>query len=314
MKENVVSNKNSGSEYREGIICVLACQLIWGVLPVYWQALVPIPSWIIILYRMTTMFVFSYLAARIRYSREEIFRPLREKGVLARYLLAGLLLTANWSTYIWAMTTGHMVQASIGYYIEPLVICLFGAVFFKEKLTKYNAAAMILALAALTIMLLHFRQIPGVALGLALTWACYSALKKTTDRPPLIELVYETMVYAVFAVMAIVYIEAKGIGALSYGVPGKYALLYLSGLMTLIPIALFGSAAKKVELFVIGLTQYISPSITLLLGIFAYKEPIDRVQLVSFAIIWIGLVFFSYGEYRTHKESSKDKAGNPAAS
>ena len=161
---------------------------------------------------------------------------------------------------------------------------------------------MALAAISLTVMLIHYGQIPGVALGLALTWASYSALKKATDRPPIIELVYETLVLAVFAFAAIIFIESKGTGALSYGVPGKYAMLFLSGLVTLIPIVLFGSAAKKVDLFLIGLAQYISPSITLLLGIFAYKEPIDRVQVISFAIIWIGLVFFSYGEYKSRGE------------
>ena len=303
MNEKSVGIKDkSSSDYRTGLICVLACQLFWGFCPIYWQALVPIPSWIIILYRMVTMFVYSYIAARMRYSREEIWRPLREKGVIARYLAAGLLLTANWSTYIWGMTTGHMIQASIGYYIEPIVICLFGVGIFKERFTKYNATAMGMAMFSLTVMLIHYRQIPGVALGLAFTWACYSAIKKSTDRPPLIELVYETMFYAVLAVFAILYIETNGTGALSLGVPGKYALMFLSGLITLIPIALFGSAAKKVTLFVIGLAQYISPTITLLLGIFAYKEPIDKVQVISFAIIWIGLVFFSYGEYKTNLE------------
>ena len=300
-KTNLIKNKKN-SDYRTGLICVLACQMFWGFCPIYWQALVPIPSWIIILYRMVTMFVYSYIAARMRYSREEIWGPLREKGVIVRYLAAGLLLTANWSTYIWAMTTGHMIQASIGYYIEPIVICIFGVVIFSEKFTKYNVTAIVLALISLTIMLIHYRQIPGVALGLAFTWACYSAIKKSTDRPPLIELVYETMFYAVLAVVVIFYIETKGLGALSLGVPGKYALMFLSGLITLIPIALFGSAAKKVTLFVIGLAQYISPTITLLLGIFAYKEPIDRVQVISFAIIWIGLVFFSYGEYKNNLE------------
>ena len=227
---------------------------------------------------------------------------LKCKAVYWLILAAGLLLTANWSTYIWAMTTGHMIQASIGYYIEPIVICLFGVVIFKEKFTKYNLTAMGFALISIIVMLIHYGQVPGVALGLAFTWACYSAIKKATDRPPLIELVYETMFYAVPALMAIIYIETNGIGALSLGVPGKYALMYLSGLITLIPIALFGSAAKKVTLFVIGLAQYISPTITLLLGIFAYKEPIDRVQVISFAIIWIGLVFFSYGEYKNNLE------------
>ena len=296
--------EKSRSDYSVGLLCVLACQFIWGFLPVYWQSLVPIPSWIIILYRMTTMFVYTYIAARLKYSREEIWAPLKEKGALARYLIAGLLLTANWSTYIWAMTTGHMVQASIGYYLEPIVICLFGVVLFKEKFTKYNGTAMALAVIALAVMLVHYRQIPGVALGLAFTWATYSAVKKASKNPPVIELVYETMFYAAIAVVGIFVIETKGIGALSLGVPGKYALMFLSGLVTLIPIALFGNAAKKVSLFIIGLTQYLSPSITLILGIFAYKEPIDRVQVISFAVIWIGLVIFSYGEYKNYKENN----------
>ena len=301
-EERTVLNKNN-SDYRTGLICVLASQLIWGFLPAYWQALVPIPSWIIILYRMTTMFVYSYIAARLRYTKEEIWAPLKEKGAVVRYLIAGALLTANWSIYIWAMTTGHMIQSSIGYYLEPIVICLFGVVIFKEKFTRYNLTAVVFAAVALIVMLVHYGQLPGVALGLAFTWATYSAIKKSSKNPPLVELVYETMFYAVFAVIGILLIETRGMGALSLGVPGKYALMFLSGLVTLIPIALFGSAAKKVSLFIIGLTQYISPSITLLLGIFVYKEPIDRVQLLSFAVIWIGLVFFTYGEYKSHKES-----------
>ena len=300
-ERNVLNNNNR--DYKIGLICVLASQLIWGFLPAYWQALVPIPSWIIILYRMTTMFIYSYIAARLRYTKEEIWTPLKEKGAVVRYLIAGALLTANWSIYIWAMTTGHMIQSSIGYYLEPIVICLFGVVIFKEKFTRYNLTAVVFAAVALIVMLIHYGQLPGVALGLAFTWATYSAIKKSSKNPPLVELVYETMFYAVFAVIGILVIETKGIGALSLGVPGKYALMFLSGLVTLIPIALFGSAAKKVSLFVIGLTQYISPSITLLLGIFAYKEPIDRVQLISFAVIWIGLIFFTYGEYKNNKES-----------
>ena len=295
--------KNNNRDYKIGLICVLASQLIWGFLPAYWQALVPIPSWIIILYRMTTMFIYSYIAARLRYTKEEIWTPLKEKGAVVRYLIAGALLTANWSIYIWAMTTGHMIQSSIGYYLEPIVICLFGVVIFKEKFTRYNLTAVVFAAVALIVMLIHYGQLPGVALGLAFTWATYSAIKKSSKNPPLVELVYETMFYAVFAVIGILVIETMGIGALSLGVPGKYALMFLSGLVTLIPIALFGSAAKKVSLFIIGLTQYISPSITLLLGIFVYKEPIDRVQLISFAVIWIGLIFFTYGEYKSHKES-----------
>jgi chloramphenicol-sensitive protein RarD len=110
------------------------------------------------------------------------------------------------------------------------------------------------------------------------------------------------MIYAAIALIAIVYIEAKGIGVLSMHLPGKFALLLLSGLVTLIPVGLFGVSAKRVPLLAIGMLGYISPTITLLLGIFAFKEPIDTTQIISFIIIWIGLAFFSYGEYKRSKE------------
>ena len=290
------------SEYRMGVLLVIACQLFWGVCPIYWEALVPIESWKIILYRIFTMFVYTYIAARIKYSRKEIFEPLKEAAVRRKYFLAGLILTANWSIYVWAMTSEHVVQASIGYYIEPIVICAVGIIFFKEELTKYNLTAMAFALAAIILILVHFRQLPGVALGLAGTWAAYSAIKKTSDKPVLITMVYETMVYAALALPVIIYIEATGKGVIAMNMPVKYAMLFLSGLITVIPVGLFGAAAKKVSLLVIGLAQYISPTITLLIGIFMFGEPIDAVQIAAFGIVWIGLAFFTYGEFRHAKE------------
>ena len=286
-------------------MCVVACQVIWGVLPIYWQALMPIDSWIIILYRIFTMAVYSLIAARMKYSFAEIFGPLKDRKVRMKYFTAGLILTANWSIYIWAINSGRVIQTSIGYYIEPLVICLFGIVIFKEKLTKYNLTAMLMALLAVVLILVHYGQIPAVALGLALTWATYSAIKKAADQPPLLSLVYETILYGALALIAIIYIETKGIGALSYHLPGKFAFMMLAGLFTLIPIVLFAVSAKKVTLLVIGLAQYISPTITLLCGIFLFKESIDLFQIIAFGIIWLGLVFFTVGEFKNNRKDLK---------
>ena len=294
----------SSQEYRTGALCVLGCQIFWGFCPIYWHALDVIPSWIIILYRIVTMFVYSYIAARFRYSREEIFEPLKDRSVRRTYFTSGLILTANWSIYIWAMTSERVIQAAIGYYIEPLVICAVGAIVFREKLTRYNITAMAFAAAAIVLILVHYGQVPGVALGLAGTWAVYSAIKKKAKQPALLCLVYETMVYSVIALIAIIYIEMKGIGGLSLGLPGKYALMFLSGLITLIPVSLFSFAAPKVTLFLIGLCQYISPTITMLLGIYAFGEPIDKTQITAFIIIWIGLAFFSYGEFKAMKNNA----------
>ena len=271
---------------------------MWGFLPIYWQSLEPIESWKIILYRVLTMFVYSYIAARLAYGRSEIWSQLTDVKAVGRSFAAGLVLTANWSLYIWAMNSERVIQAAIGYFIEPIVICAVGIFFFNEKLTKYNITAIGFALIAIAVILIHYRQLPGVALSLAGSWAIYSAVKKASNTPPLIALVYETLPFAIAATVAIIYIESKGIGAIAVGVPIKYAALWLSGLVTVIPVALFGYAAKKTSLLVIGLAQYLSPTITLLLGIFLFKEPFDKMQALALAIIWVGLCFFSYGEFK----------------
>lgn len=295
-------DRKNNSEYKSGVLCVVACQVIWGFLPLFWDSLNPIDSWIIILYRVFTMFIYTIIAARFKYSFNEIFGPLKERRIRIKYFLSGAVLTANWSIYIWAVTSGRVIQSAIGYYIEPLVICLFGIVIFKEKLTKYNLTAMCFALVAVAVILVHFGQVPLVALGLAFTWATYSAIKKKADVPPMIALVYETMIFAVIALIAIIFVESKGIGGLSYNLPGKYAMLFITGLVTLIPIGLFGVAAPRVSMLLIGLMQYISPTITLLCGIFIMGEAIDKVQIMAFCIIWIGLAFFTIGEVKNNKE------------
>ena len=118
-------------DYRTGLLCVLLCQVSWGILPLFWNLLDPIPSQIIILYRVVTMFLCSYVAARSRYSRAEVWGPFRQRRIRWKYIAAGFVLTINWSIYIWAVTSGRILQATIGYYIEPLVICLVGILFFK---------------------------------------------------------------------------------------------------------------------------------------------------------------------------------------
>lgn len=295
---------SSNNSFRTGVICVFACQMIWGFLPIYWQALKPIETWVIILYRIVTMFVYSYIAARCRYSREEIWGPLRDRSVRRKYFTSGFVLLINWSIYIWAMNSGRVIQASIGYYIEPIMICLVGIIVFKEALTKYNLTAMLFALAAIILILVHFRQLPGTALGIATSWAIYSAIKKTAKQPVLISLVYETFPFAIIAVFAIIYIESRGIGALSVGMPGKYALMYLCGLVTLVPVALFNVSARNVPLYMLGLFQYVSPTISLILGIFLFREPIDIVQIIAFIIVWTGLIFFTYGEFAKGRTGS----------
>ena len=299
---------NKDSEYRKGVLCVLGCQTFWGIMPIYWYVLTPIDSKIIILYRVLTMFIFTLAFTWYKYGLKAILEPLKDRSVVWRHIFSGAVLTANWSIYVWAMTSERVLECAIGYFIEPLVMCLFGVVLFKEKINKYNGIAMGFGLIAILIILFHYKQLPMVALGLTFTWAIYSAMKKTSDIPALIAMTYETALYAVIALVAIIYVESHGIGALALNRPGLYALMLLSGLFTLIPVGLFGTAAPKVPFIVLGLAQYISPTMTMLLGIFAFKEQTDKVQIIAFIIIWIGLVFFTTGEFKRFREITEAEA------
>lgn len=295
------------SEYRSGLAASIGCMALWGVLPVYWKMLIPISSWVIIIYRILLVHVFALLMARVKFNWGEIFGPIRgDRRLALKYLAAGAVITTNWSTYIWAVNAGHVIDASIGYYIEPLVVCVFGMIFFKEKLTVYKSTAMVLAIIAVVILLVHFHKLPGIALGIAISFAVYSAIKKTVSQPPLISLVYETIFFAPPALAVIIWLEVTGRGALDALAPGhwwQYVLLLLCGLVTVVPLSLFASAAQKVPMFTLGLTEYISPTLSLILGVFFFKEAFDGVQFLAVAIIWVGLVFFSFGELREQRQA-----------
>lgn len=296
-------NKKS---YRVGLSCAIGCGFIWGFLPIYWNALKPIPSSVIIFYRILLMAVVCFTACAFKYGGKNVFKPMFEsRKKTAVYICAGIVVTINWSIYIWAVNAGYVIQSSMGYFLEPLVVCVFGIIFYKERVNVWKKISLILAVLGLLIMIIGYRQLPVVAIGLGLSFAIYSAIKKSVFLSPIQSLLYETICLAPIALLVILYLETHGIGALSVGSTGKYLLLMLAGVATAVPLGLFSFAANKLPLITTGLTEYISPSISLLLGIFLFKEPFDVIQFTAFVVIWIGLIFFTYGEIRDNKTKAE---------
>lgn len=165
-------------DYIKGMQAAIFCSVLWGVLPLYWQALRPIGSGVIIFYRIFLVGLVCFAASAGIYGIKEVLKPWHDKRLVLRNIAAGLLITFNWSLYIWAVNADFVIQTCIGYYIEPLMVCVFGIVFFKEKLEKHKLIAIIFAGVGLTVILIHFMQIPFIALGLALSFATYAAIKK----------------------------------------------------------------------------------------------------------------------------------------
>lgn len=294
-------NRQPNKQYQIGMAAALACSILWGFLPIYWQALRPIESSVIIFYRIVLVGVVCFAASLPLYGWKRIKAPLAAKGAKGKYFLAGLMITLNWSIYIWAVNADLVIQTCIGYYIEPLMVSLFGVFLFKEKLTKFKTAALFMAFLGVLVILVYFHRLPLVALSLALTFSIYAAMKKSFQVEALLSLLYETMFLVPIALGVIVYLEFTGQGALGVGTPVQFGLLLCSGLFTAIPLGLFAVAANKVTLVTLGLIEYLAPSITLLIGIFLFKEPFDMVQFFAFVLIWIGLVVFTYGELREYK-------------
>ena len=234
--------------YKIGILSMLSCDVLWGVLPIYWQALRPIDSWVIIFYRIFLVGFVAGIASVAIYGIKPIKAQLSVRKNLWRFPLAGLLITANWSIYIWAVNADHVIQTCVGYYIEPLIVCLLGIIIFKDRLTKYKLTALLFALAGMVIILIHFMEVPLIALTLATTFAVYAAVKKWFDLPPIMSVYLETLFLMLPALCVVIGLEVTGNGALAVATPGKYALLLCCGLLTAAPLSLFAAAATKVPL------------------------------------------------------------------
>ncbi len=258
----------------------------------------PIDPLLILMYRIVQAGVFAFLLALYFYKWEGIIKPLKEKGILRNFFLAGVLISFNWGIYIWAISNDFVIQTSIGYYIEPLFVCIFGILLFKEKLDKFKLTAFLLACGGVAVILIYYREVPVVALTLAISFASYSAIKKKFKLDAVLALLYETMLLIPIALAVVLYFELTGRGAAAHAEPIQWGLLMLAGIFTGTPLMLFAMAANRISLITLGITEYISPSITLLIGIFLFKEPFETIQLITFGVIWIGLVIFTLGEIK----------------
>jgi len=288
-------------KYRVGMASVISSMTIWGFMPIYWQALIPIDSYVIILYRLVLAGLTCFIAALVTYGFAGIKEPLGDKKKLTKLILAGLVITANWSIYIYAINSYQVIETCIGYYIDPLMVCAFGIIFFGERPTKHKLIAIVFACLGVMIVLLHFMRFPLIALAIAMTFACYTAIKKHLKMKPLVSLLYETVFIAPFALTIIIYMEANGKGAFLAAQPYQLVLLAFAGVLTALPLALFAAAANRISMISIGIAGYVSPSINLIIGVFLFKEPFDHVQFIAFAVIWVGLVFFTYGEIKENR-------------
>jgi chloramphenicol-sensitive protein RarD len=209
------------------------------------------------------------------------------------YTLAAILLSLNWYTYIWAINAGYVVEASLGYFMNPLVNFLLGVIFLGEKLRRGQIVAVVLAGLGVIYLTVSYGSLPWISLALAITFGAYGLIKKTATLESMHGFSLETIVLFLPALGYLIYRDATGIGAFIHQGVVVTILLVLAGPVTSIPLLLFGYAARRIPLSMLGFIQYITPTMQFLLGVFVYLEPFPQARLVGFCIIWLALLLYS---------------------
>ncbi|WP_430790033.1 EamA family transporter RarD [Virgibacillus flavescens] len=284
-----------------GIIYTTSAYLLWGFLPIYWKLIQEVPAGEILAHRIIWSFLFMIgiivMKQKGRAFIAECKIILRDKRKLAGITLASVMISINWLTYIWAVNTDHVIQASLGYYINPLVSILLGIIVLKESLTRRQLLSFFLAGIGVTFLTISYGVFPWVALLLAFSFGFYGLLKKMVDIGPMFGLAIETMIVTPLALLYVpLFTENK---IVQHSVLSSTTLLLVgAGIVTAIPLLLFASGAKKIPLSMVGFLQYFAPTIMLILGVFVYEETFTTAHLISFMLIWIALIIYMGSAYR----------------
>jgi chloramphenicol-sensitive protein RarD len=281
------------SELRSGVIAGMSAYLLWGFLTVYWKALKDFSAVELIGYRITSSVVLLVVLLAALHRLRPLLSALRDRRLLGRVSLAAVLLTANWTSYVWAVLHGNVIETALGYFMAPLGTMLIGVVVLKEKLRTRQKVAVGFAVAAVVVLTIGYGRVPWIALVLAATWSVYGLLKKQVPLQPYESLAAETLVLLVPAVALVVW----GAGQ-AQGVPGTadafhWVLILLSGVVTAVPLVLFAHAAQRVPFTILGPMQYVVPTINFLLGWLVYDEVLDLPRVVGFSLVWAALVIIS---------------------
>lgn len=290
-------NFKSGNQSFKGILFGTGAYVLWGFLPVYWKLLQQVPPLEVLAHRIVWSLVFLLtllmVTGRFPAFLQEVKSLIQQPRKLLGIFLAAMVLNFNWGTYIWAVSSNQIIQTSLGYYINPLISVLLGILFLKEKLSLWQLVAFILAFIGVLSLTIQYGTFPWVALSLALSFGVYGLLKKLVNTGSITGLTLETMLTSILAFTYLAYISNMGSSTFHPAFHSTNLLLMGAGVVTATPLILFAAGARRLPLFAIGFLQYISPTLSLLLGVFVYHEPFTRSHLRAFGIIWAGLLIFS---------------------
>jgi len=277
----------------KGVLSGVAAYLIWGFFPIYLKSLQVVPALQIMLHRVVWAFVFVTLIVLIRRRWPGIISSLRNPRVILTYSATAILLAVNWLVYIYGINSGQVVETSLGYFINPLLSVALGVIFLRERLRPMQWLPVGLATLGVLYLTFQYGALPWIALALAFSFGMYGLIKKIAPLGSVDSLFVETGIIFLPALFYLLFSENQGMGAFGHQSWQISVLLGFSGVVTALPLLLFGRAARAIPLSLLGILQYIAPTVQFLLGIFLYQEPFSVTLLIGFSIIWIALLFFT---------------------
>ncbi|MYN38094.1 EamA family transporter RarD [Duganella sp. FT109W] len=276
-----------------GILYATLAFFCWGLFPLYFHALDEVPPQEILAHRMLWSLLFLAIVLTVRQQWKWLPKVLRQPRILASFVASALLLTANWFIYIWSVNNGHVIDASLGYFINPLINVLLGLVVLKEKLRRGQWIAMAVAASGVAWLTWQAGELPWIALILGLTFGGYGLLRKTAALAALEGLSLETMILFPLALVYVLWLSWHGHNAfLNTPHDSTRWLLAAAGPITAIPLLLFAAGARKIPMAVLGLIQYLSPTMQALLGVWVFHEAFPAARLAGFLVIWTALILY----------------------
>ncbi|MEI7646266.1 MAG: EamA family transporter RarD [Chloroflexales bacterium] len=278
---------------RKGITYAAGSYVLWGLLPLFWHALNGVPATEILAHRIVWALSATLLLTLATGRLPALGAAMRNRRVLLTFTLSALLLTANWYIYIWAVNAGYVVETSLGYFINPLVNVVFGVLFLRERLRPGQMAAIGVALAGVLYLSVLYGSPPWIAIALAVSFGCYGLLRKTATIGSLEGLTLETIIAALPALAYLLFIGTSGGGAFVRAGLGTTLLLAASGIVTAVPLLLFASGARQITMVMLGILQYIAPTIQFILGVTVFGETVTPQRMVGFALVWLALAIYT---------------------
>lgn len=299
------------SESRRGALFGAAAYLLWGVFPLYFPLLDPAGPIEVLAHRVVWSLVVVAVLVQVTRRWSGVRAVTADRKRLARLSLAAALLALNWGVYIYGVTSGHVVETSLGYFITPLVSVLLGVLVLHERLRRAQYVAVAVAAVAVVVLAVENGRPPWIALTLAFSFGTYGLLKKTAAAGALESLTVETAVLAPLALVFLVGSALSGHSTFTSNGPGHAVLLAVTGLITAIPLLFFGAAASRVPLTTLGLLQYLAPTMQFLIGVLVFREALGLARLVGFGLVWLALVIFTVALMTEHRRQGRLPVAEP---